>query len=175
MTKSDPCGCHPTLADHNAHIEQVDSYEYVSPPESSLAFSMDTIESEGLEFGYCHDCGFDFLPLMLLLPLFGVVTAFLLRFRRHTNYVTFRRMLPHAYNHSHNLDCLWMLKARFHFRNIRELSTKSRCAYCHDVIGQAHTIWKCPSCDTPHHPDCYLNHTGCSVFGCRSAGTLRPL
>ena len=44
------------------------------------------------------------------------------------------------------------------------------CPYCRTEIGEVEGERKdCPTCNTPHHADCFEENGGCTVFGCASA------
>lgn len=49
------------------------------------------------------------------------------------------------------------------------------CPYCRTEIdpSECETHY-CPSCGAPHHPDCFEDNRGCTVFGCRSAPVEEP-
>ena len=43
----------------------------------------------------------------------------------------------------------------------------SVCPYCRtELEGQP---LECPGCGTPHHPECFAENGGCTVFGCSAA------
>jgi hypothetical protein len=42
------------------------------------------------------------------------------------------------------------------------------CPYCRDEITSGAESFACPTCSTPHHPDCWNENGGCTVFGCAS-------
>jgi TM2 domain-containing membrane protein YozV len=43
----------------------------------------------------------------------------------------------------------------------------STCPYCRTELDDQPL--ECPGCGTPHHPECYEENGGCTVFGCSSA------
>jgi len=44
------------------------------------------------------------------------------------------------------------------------------CPYCRTEVGvSAEERLDCPACATPHHPECFAENGGCTVFGCASA------
>lgn len=40
------------------------------------------------------------------------------------------------------------------------------CEYCQTNIKSSSEIVVCPKCQTPYHPDCWLENNGCAVYGC---------
>jgi hypothetical protein len=49
----------------------------------------------------------------------------------------------------------------------------STCPYCRELIaGPDHQA--CPGCHTPHHPACWQENRGCTVFGCQYAPPDEP-
>lgn len=40
------------------------------------------------------------------------------------------------------------------------------CEYCHSNIKLNSDVVICPRCQTPYHPDCWLENDGCAVYGC---------
>jgi hypothetical protein len=50
--------------------------------------------------------------------------------------------------------------------NINKRSTGKTCPYCHSVIKPSAEIITCPSCETPHHKECWVENKGCTIFGC---------
>lgn len=46
------------------------------------------------------------------------------------------------------------------------------CPYCRTEIGEGENErLDCPGCATPHHPECFAENGGCTVFGCSKAPT----
>lgn len=44
------------------------------------------------------------------------------------------------------------------------------CPYCRTEIGSGEgERLDCPGCATPHHPECFAENGGCTVFGCSKA------
>lgn len=43
------------------------------------------------------------------------------------------------------------------------------CPYCRTPIDAEIETLNCPSCETPHHQECWHENGGCTVFGCASA------
>lgn len=44
------------------------------------------------------------------------------------------------------------------------------CPYCRTEVGSAaEERLECPGCGTPHHPECFAENGGCTVFGCSKA------
>ena len=44
------------------------------------------------------------------------------------------------------------------------------CPYCRTEIGEGENErLDCPGCATPHHPECFTENGGCTVFGCSRA------
>jgi TM2 domain-containing membrane protein YozV len=44
------------------------------------------------------------------------------------------------------------------------------CPYCRTEIGsEKEERLDCPGCATPHHPECFAENGGCTVFGCSRA------
>jgi len=44
------------------------------------------------------------------------------------------------------------------------------CPYCRTEIGEGESErLDCPGCATPHHPECFAENGGCTVFGCSKA------
>jgi TM2 domain-containing membrane protein YozV len=44
------------------------------------------------------------------------------------------------------------------------------CPYCRTEIGEGENErLDCPGCATPHHPECFAENGGCTVFGCPKA------
>jgi hypothetical protein len=41
------------------------------------------------------------------------------------------------------------------------------CPYCKDAIAPAAVHIECATCKTWHHPTCFEENGGCSVFGCK--------
>jgi len=49
------------------------------------------------------------------------------------------------------------------------------CPYCRTEIGSAaEERLECPGCGTPHHPECFAENGGCTVFGCSKAPQDEP-
>jgi TM2 domain-containing membrane protein YozV len=49
------------------------------------------------------------------------------------------------------------------------------CPYCRTEIGPAvEDRLDCPGCGTPHHPECFAENGGCTVFGCSKAPVDEP-
>jgi len=49
------------------------------------------------------------------------------------------------------------------------------CPYCRTEIGSAaEERLECPGCGTPHHPECFAENGGCTVFGCAKAPQDEP-
>ena len=49
------------------------------------------------------------------------------------------------------------------------------CPYCRTEIGEAaEERLECPGCGTPHHPECFAENGGCTVFGCSKAPQDEP-
>jgi TM2 domain-containing membrane protein YozV len=49
------------------------------------------------------------------------------------------------------------------------------CPYCRTEIGAAaEERLECPGCGTPHHPECFAENGGCTVFGCSKAPQDEP-
>lgn len=42
-----------------------------------------------------------------------------------------------------------------------------RCPYCQSVINATEARLECPSCETPHHRECWQANGGCTTYGCR--------
>ena len=42
------------------------------------------------------------------------------------------------------------------------------CPYCRTEIADTERL-DCPGCATPHHPECFAENSGCTVFGCSKA------
>lgn len=40
------------------------------------------------------------------------------------------------------------------------------CEYCQTNIKNSSEVVVCPKCQTPYHPDCWLENGGCAVYGC---------
>ena len=45
------------------------------------------------------------------------------------------------------------------------------CSYCGSDFGEL--AIECPSCETPHHRQCWRENGGCTVYGCTSAPRRR--
>lgn len=45
------------------------------------------------------------------------------------------------------------------------------CAVCREA---ARTVFHCPDCATPHHPDCWEYNGGCAFYGCARTPNWRP-
>ena len=43
----------------------------------------------------------------------------------------------------------------------------SSCPYCRSELDEQ--ALECPGCGTPHHPECFEENGGCTVFGCSAA------
>jgi hypothetical protein len=43
------------------------------------------------------------------------------------------------------------------------------CPYCRTKMTTHDRVRKCPTCETPHHEDCWAENKGCTVFGCSMA------
>jgi TM2 domain-containing membrane protein YozV len=52
---------------------------------------------------------------------------------------------------------------------------KMRCPYCGEemIKGETRSIYCC-TCGTAHHPDCWQENGGCTVYGCASAPSEEP-
>jgi TM2 domain-containing membrane protein YozV len=49
------------------------------------------------------------------------------------------------------------------------------CPYCRAEVGSAaEERLECPGCGTPHHPECFAENGGCTVFGCSKAPQDEP-
>lgn len=49
------------------------------------------------------------------------------------------------------------------------------CPYCRTEVGAAaEERLECPGCGTPHHPECFAENGGCTVFGCSKAPQDEP-
>ncbi len=48
------------------------------------------------------------------------------------------------------------------------------CPYCRCPLLPDEAQVVCPSCQTPHHADCYQENGGCTVFGCPQAPSDEP-
>lgn len=49
------------------------------------------------------------------------------------------------------------------------------CPYCRTEIGAGEgERLDCPGCGTPHHPECFAENGGCTVFGCSKAPQDEP-
>jgi hypothetical protein len=58
-----------------------------------------------------------------------------------------------------------------------EDSPKKICPFCQSIILNGENIIKCPKCHIPHHRECWIEHGGCSIFGCnykKGAETINP-
>jgi len=44
----------------------------------------------------------------------------------------------------------------------------AHCRICGDPLNT--NSKHCPTCDTPHHPECWKYNSGCAVYGCGSSG-----
>jgi hypothetical protein len=49
-----------------------------------------------------------------------------------------------------------------------------RCPFCHDTIEAEALVVRCAVCDTAHHPTCFQDQRGCSVFGCAGKAARVP-
>lgn len=49
---------------------------------------------------------------------------------------------------------------------------KAVCPYCRVEVEAA--VHSCPACSTPHHPECWEENRGCTVFGCSAAPPDEP-
>ena len=49
------------------------------------------------------------------------------------------------------------------------------CPYCRTEVGASEAErMDCPACGTPHHPECFAENGGCTVFGCAQAPPAEP-
>jgi len=48
------------------------------------------------------------------------------------------------------------------------------CPYCRFPVLDSEGAVVCPSCDTPHHRDCWEENGGCARFGCPHSPGMRP-
>ena len=48
------------------------------------------------------------------------------------------------------------------------------CTYCHDALARTSAVVYCATCLAPCHEDCWKEHGGCAVMGCRGERVLRP-
>lgn len=49
------------------------------------------------------------------------------------------------------------------------------CPYCRTEVGSSEAErMDCPACATPHHPECFAENGGCTVFGCAQAPPAEP-
>jgi TM2 domain-containing membrane protein YozV len=49
------------------------------------------------------------------------------------------------------------------------------CPYCRTEVGAGEgERLDCPGCGTPHHPECFAENGGCTVFGCSKAPQDEP-
>ena len=47
------------------------------------------------------------------------------------------------------------------------------CPVCHEEIKQGERVVICPSCEIPHHSNCWESNKGCSTFGCAQQGVVK--
>jgi hypothetical protein len=47
------------------------------------------------------------------------------------------------------------------------------CTYCHGALARSGAVY-CATCLAPCHEDCWKEHGGCTVLGCREKRVLRP-
>lgn len=52
--------------------------------------------------------------------------------------------------------------------------TTEICPYCRNPIIPQEALTVCDGCGTPHHPDCYAENGGCTIFGCSFAPADEP-
>lgn len=43
---------------------------------------------------------------------------------------------------------------------------KEVCSYCQTPVKNSEELFLCPSCNSPYHKDCWLENSGCAVYGC---------
>ncbi|PTX98791.1 hypothetical protein DB345_03475 [Spartobacteria bacterium LR76] len=48
-----------------------------------------------------------------------------------------------------------------------------KCPYCREAVEEDDRMI-CPSCKTPHHPDCWHENEGCTIFGCENTPVEEP-
>ncbi|TXI87421.1 MAG: DUF4339 domain-containing protein [Cupriavidus sp.] len=48
-----------------------------------------------------------------------------------------------------------------------------KCPYCREAVEEDERMI-CPSCKTPHHPDCWHENEGCTIFGCENTPVEEP-
>ncbi len=49
------------------------------------------------------------------------------------------------------------------------MSSRKLCPYCQTEVTPRDEEVVCPSCQVPHHSECWEENGGCAVYGCRSA------
>ena len=47
------------------------------------------------------------------------------------------------------------------------------CPFCKTTFSATDDIVVCSSCEMPHHKDCWVEHGGCTTFGCM--GTINAV
>lgn len=52
--------------------------------------------------------------------------------------------------------------------------TAEICPYCRTAISSDEPVTACDGCSTRHHPECYVENGGCTIFGCRCAPAEEP-
>ncbi len=58
---------------------------------------------------------------------------------------------------------------------IRRLAARVfRCPYCHGLLRRGAGLVRCEVCATPHHAECFVEHTRCTTLGCRGVSALGP-
>jgi hypothetical protein len=51
---------------------------------------------------------------------------------------------------------------------------ENKCPFCHGLITGSQDVTVCPTCQTPHHKECWDENRGCTIYGCASAPPDEP-
>ena len=151
--------------------------------EAPTTVAVQQVQSSGMEFGLCADCGYEyygsvglwvFLGILLLFPFTMTKIARALRndipLTENGHFLTFSaiangRLIKGSKRHSLEGDFRMannLIKGS-HF--LWQKTQSVYCAYCKDPPRVSGSLI-CPGCGGFHHVACYLKHGGCSVFGC---------
>lgn len=52
---------------------------------------------------------------------------------------------------------------------------ENKCPFCHGLFSASQEVVVCPTCQTPHHKECWDENRGCTIFGCASAPPDEPI
>ena len=51
---------------------------------------------------------------------------------------------------------------------------ENKCPFCHGLFSASQEVVVCPTCQTPHHKECWDENGGCTIYGCASSPPDEP-